>query len=209
MGQTEGLRPRGAVESSLTRVARRMARQGNAGGITPSASPKPPRVASQILRALVDEEGRKSALPEAPLPTPRHSSGMTRWSMRDVTTCAHASGSLSPEPDAALDCPRMIARYPRPEMARIWSDDSRCGAWPRVEIAATEVLCQRGIVPAEALQAIKERADRARGPAGMIAFGVLRRREHRPRGALAARSDRSRRHRPHPADARRAGALGT
>jgi adenylosuccinate lyase len=52
----------------------------------------------------------------------------------------------------------MIARYSRPEMARIWSDENRFGTWLRVEIAATEVLADRGVVPREALLAIKERA---------------------------------------------------
>jgi adenylosuccinate lyase len=52
----------------------------------------------------------------------------------------------------------MIPRYSRPEMARIWSDQSRFGAWLEVEIAATEVLAERGTVPREALDAIKARA---------------------------------------------------
>ncbi len=52
----------------------------------------------------------------------------------------------------------MIPRYSRPEMARIWSDENRFGAWLRVEIAATEVLAERGTVPQEALQAIRARA---------------------------------------------------
>jgi adenylosuccinate lyase len=52
----------------------------------------------------------------------------------------------------------MIPRYSRPEMARIWSDANRFGTWLRVEIAATEVLAERGVVPREALAAIKERA---------------------------------------------------
>jgi len=52
----------------------------------------------------------------------------------------------------------MIPRYSRPEMARIWSDESRFGAWLKVEIATTEVLAARGVVPKEALAAIKQRA---------------------------------------------------
>src|SRR5262245_218582 len=52
----------------------------------------------------------------------------------------------------------MIPRYSRPEMARLWSDESRFGAWLRVEIAATEVLAERGVVPPEALRAIKDKA---------------------------------------------------
>ncbi len=52
----------------------------------------------------------------------------------------------------------MIPRYSRPEMARLWSDESRFGAWLKVEIAATEVLAEKGVVPPEALAAIREKA---------------------------------------------------
>jgi adenylosuccinate lyase len=52
----------------------------------------------------------------------------------------------------------MIPRYSRPEMARLWSDDNRFATWLRVEIAAAEVLAERGVVPPEALAAIKEKA---------------------------------------------------
>src|SRR5262245_4124242 len=52
----------------------------------------------------------------------------------------------------------MIPRYSRPEMARLWSDQNRFATWLAVEIAATEVLTERGIVPREALAAIRERA---------------------------------------------------
>jgi adenylosuccinate lyase len=52
----------------------------------------------------------------------------------------------------------MIPRYSRPEMARLWSDENRFGTWLRVEIAATEVLAERGTVPREALAGIKEKA---------------------------------------------------
>jgi adenylosuccinate lyase len=43
-------------------------------------------------------------------------------------------------------------------MARIWSEHNRFAAWLRVELAATEVLAERGIVPREALEAIRTRA---------------------------------------------------
>ena len=52
----------------------------------------------------------------------------------------------------------MIPRYSRPEMKQLWSDESRFAAWLRVEIAATEVLAGKGVVPAEALRVIKEKA---------------------------------------------------
>ncbi len=52
----------------------------------------------------------------------------------------------------------MIPRYSRPEMARIWSDESRFRTWLMVEIVATEVLAARGIVPRAAATAIKEKS---------------------------------------------------
>ena len=52
----------------------------------------------------------------------------------------------------------MIQRYSRPEMARIWSEENKCATWLRVEIAATEVLAERGVVPKEALEAIRSKA---------------------------------------------------
>jgi adenylosuccinate lyase len=52
----------------------------------------------------------------------------------------------------------MIPRYSRPEMARLWSDQNRFATWLEVEIAATEVLAERGVVPKEALATIKEKA---------------------------------------------------
>ena len=52
----------------------------------------------------------------------------------------------------------MIPRYSRPEMARLWSDENRFATWLEVEIAATAVLAERGVVPKEALAAIRERA---------------------------------------------------
>jgi adenylosuccinate lyase len=43
-------------------------------------------------------------------------------------------------------------------MARLWSDENRFATWLEVELAATEVLVERGEVPKEALAAIKARA---------------------------------------------------
>ncbi len=43
-------------------------------------------------------------------------------------------------------------------MARLWSDESRFAAWLKVELATTEVLAERGVVPQQAARAIRERA---------------------------------------------------
>jgi adenylosuccinate lyase len=51
----------------------------------------------------------------------------------------------------------MIARYTHPEMGRIWGDEYRYQTWLRVEIAAAEAMAARGIIPAEAARAIRER----------------------------------------------------
>jgi adenylosuccinate lyase len=52
----------------------------------------------------------------------------------------------------------MIRRYSRPEMARLWSDENRFATWLAVEVAATEVLADRGVVPWPALEAIRAKA---------------------------------------------------
>jgi adenylosuccinate lyase len=52
----------------------------------------------------------------------------------------------------------MIPRYTRPEMAALWSDEEKYRAWLRVELAATETLAARGLVPADDLETIREKA---------------------------------------------------
>lgn len=52
----------------------------------------------------------------------------------------------------------MIPRYSRPAMARIFSDENRFSAWLRVELAATDALARRGLVPKSARDAIFEKA---------------------------------------------------
>jgi adenylosuccinate lyase len=52
----------------------------------------------------------------------------------------------------------VIARYSRPEMTRIWSQEAKYEAWLRVELAVCEVYGRRGIIPVDALGRIKARA---------------------------------------------------
>ncbi|MBV8631476.1 MAG: adenylosuccinate lyase [Silvibacterium sp.] len=51
----------------------------------------------------------------------------------------------------------MIARYTRPQMGHIWSDENKYRMWLEVEAAASEILAEDGIVPVEAARAIRER----------------------------------------------------
>ena len=53
----------------------------------------------------------------------------------------------------------MIARYTRPEMGQIWSDENKFRQWLAVEIAATETLADAGIVPRSAARAIRQKGD--------------------------------------------------
>src|SRR5512140_3857417 len=52
----------------------------------------------------------------------------------------------------------MIARYTRPEMGRIWSDENKFRCWLAVETAVAETEAEWGMMPAEAAQAIRDRS---------------------------------------------------
>jgi adenylosuccinate lyase len=52
----------------------------------------------------------------------------------------------------------VIARYARPAMAKIWSDESRLAHWLDVELAALDAWAEAGAVPAEDVAEIRARA---------------------------------------------------
>jgi adenylosuccinate lyase len=52
----------------------------------------------------------------------------------------------------------LISRYTREEMGRIWSEEGKFRRWLDVEVAATETLAERGVVPAAAAATIREKA---------------------------------------------------
>jgi len=83
-----------------------------------------------------------------------------------TSTCSRWIGPASTSASAVAPCtitgfpsPELIARYTRPEMGRIWSDENRFRMWLQVEIAATETLAEAGVVPQQAARAIRERGD--------------------------------------------------
>jgi len=53
----------------------------------------------------------------------------------------------------------MIPRYSRKEMSDIWELESKFRIWLEIEIAVCEVYAEKGIIPAEDLKIIKEKAD--------------------------------------------------
>jgi adenylosuccinate lyase len=53
---------------------------------------------------------------------------------------------------------RVIARYSRPAMARIWSDEGKLETWLEVELAALDAWAELGVVSAEEARAVREHA---------------------------------------------------
>ena len=51
----------------------------------------------------------------------------------------------------------MIPRYSRPEMADIWSPESKYGIWLEIESHACDALADLGVIPQEAAKAVRER----------------------------------------------------
>jgi adenylosuccinate lyase len=52
----------------------------------------------------------------------------------------------------------VIERYTRPEMGRIWSEESKYQAWLRVELAVCEAYARRGRIPGDAMGRIRQKA---------------------------------------------------
>lgn len=56
----------------------------------------------------------------------------------------------------------MIPRYSRPEMAAIWTPETRLGIWLEVELAAAEAMAEIGAVPADAIAALRAKVETRR-----------------------------------------------
>jgi len=53
----------------------------------------------------------------------------------------------------------VIARYTRPAMGQIWSDENKFRSWLAVELAATQTLAEAGIVPKKSAALLVKKAD--------------------------------------------------
>src|SRR6516165_556921 len=62
----------------------------------------------------------------------------------------------------------MIARYTRPELLRLWSDQYRFDTWLRVELAACEAMEAAGTVPAGTAAAVRAKAEGKLDPARIL-----------------------------------------
>src|SRR5262249_9498855 len=70
----------------------------------------------------------------------------------------HSTPGGASRPAGGDDSLLMIARYTRPEMGRIFSDENRFAQWLEVELATTEALAELGQVPADAARALRHDA---------------------------------------------------
>src|SRR2546428_2800416 len=52
----------------------------------------------------------------------------------------------------------MIARYSRPPMAEVWSDERKLAAWLEIELAALDAWAELGAVPEHAARAVRAEA---------------------------------------------------
>ncbi|MBF0171496.1 MAG: adenylosuccinate lyase, partial [Nitrospinae bacterium] len=52
----------------------------------------------------------------------------------------------------------MIPRYTRPEMGALWTEENKFATWLKVELAVCEAWAEEGVIPAEAMKVIREKA---------------------------------------------------
>src|SRR5262245_53810788 len=62
----------------------------------------------------------------------------------------------------------MIPRYARPEMARIWTPETRVRIWFEIEAHAAAAMAQLGLIPKEAARAIWDKGSKAVFDTGRI-----------------------------------------
>ena len=74
----------------------------------------------------------------------------------DIISVRERSADASCEPALWQDVPGMIPRYSLPEMASIWTDESRLAAWKAVEVAVVEAWVREGLAPPEAARAASD-----------------------------------------------------
>ena len=53
----------------------------------------------------------------------------------------------------------MLERYSRPQMRQIWTEENKYKTWLEVEILAAEAWAELGVIPKEAAQEIRQKAD--------------------------------------------------
>src|SRR2546423_15258553 len=78
-------------------------------------------------------------------------------------SAATARPGRGPSVRGCLDNGEVIARYTRPELGAIWTDEARLEAWRRVEVAAAEELDGPSADEIEAIRAATVSVEAGRG----------------------------------------------
>jgi adenylosuccinate lyase len=79
--------------------------------------------------------------------------------VRGTGRLPHQGDSTDSGPAGGPDAnKKMIPRYTRPQMGRIWEDQNKYQRWLDVELAVVETLAEEGIVPSHEAAEIKNRA---------------------------------------------------
>ncbi len=86
--------------------------------------------------------GRRSVLP-----------GTARTTPRPRSPCPASTTVVTSQPK-----PHMIPRYSLPEIAELFTDEARFGAWLDVEVLAVEAQAKLGVVPGADAKVVRERA---------------------------------------------------
>jgi adenylosuccinate lyase len=56
----------------------------------------------------------------------------------------------------------MIPRYSRPEMAAIWSPETKFRIWFEIEAHAADAMAELGVIPKEAARTIRDKGEARR-----------------------------------------------
>src|SRR5262249_25618161 len=101
--------------------------------------------------------------------TRRAASTERRWAIASRSTSSGtAKSARSRSRSRRRRATDMIARYCRPEMAQVWSDERRLALWLDVELAATGAREARGEVPGGTVERVRQQA--RIDPARMLAI---------------------------------------
>lgn len=76
-----------------------------------------------------------------------------------LAVCTDTAAAICPRKPSVRKDVSLIARYTRAEMGKIWEPSNRYRKWLDIELAVCEAWAERGIVPRDCLERIKEKAD--------------------------------------------------
>src|SRR5579875_3714290 len=122
------------------------------------ARPADDGYAQSLLCPYAAYAGVRSWMIRQPRPENAHSVHQVRPVNNGVSSQACGAGCYTGNSRTAVIAKAgeaMIERYSRPEMATLWSDETKYDAWLQVEMAVCEAWAEIGVIPAESLPALR------------------------------------------------------